>query len=127
MRTMMASALVRWICSRASECATTAMSAATPHSIGLSARGAACPGPARTPQATRGATTGLRGVPTKKEAPGSPAAVVRPAYWPAPALPVPLVEGLVAESLEGAVRGAASPGPAVEPVLPRAAGRSEEQ
>src|SRR6185295_5469617 len=38
------------------------------------------------------------------------------------ALPVPLLEPLVAVSLEGAVRGEASPGPAVVPVLPRAAG-----
>src|ERR1041385_6973155 len=105
MRTMMASALGRWICSRASECATTAMSAATPHSIGLSARGAACAAPARTPEATSAASTGLKWVSPKKEAPGFPGDVVRPAYWPAPALPVPLVEGLVAESLEGAGRG----------------------
>ena len=33
------------------------------------------------------------------------------------ALPVPLVDGLVAVSLEGAVRGEASPGPAVVPVV----------
>ncbi|HEY1288241.1 MAG TPA: hypothetical protein VGF58_07940 [Burkholderiales bacterium] len=33
-------------------------------------------------------------------------------------MPLPLVEGLVAVSLEGAVRGEASPGPAVVPVLP---------
>jgi hypothetical protein len=36
-------------------------------------------------------------------------------YW---ALPVPLVSGLVALALPGAVRGEASPGPAVVPVLP---------
>src|SRR5262245_52237115 len=34
------------------------------------------------------------------------------------ALPVPLVSGLLAVELEGAVRGEASPGPAVVPVLP---------
>src|SRR5881394_1060864 len=41
MRAMMMSAFWRWISSCASECATTAMSAAMPHSSALSARGAA--------------------------------------------------------------------------------------
>src|SRR3954470_11860537 len=46
MRTMIASALARCTSSRASECATTAMSAAMPHSSALSARGAAAAGSA---------------------------------------------------------------------------------
>src|SRR6185312_8986421 len=92
MRTMMASAWGRWICSRASEWATTAMSAATPHSCALSARVAACAFPGRR---------------------------VHLSYC---ALPVPLLEPLVAVSLEGAVRGEASPGPAVVPVLPEPLG-----
>jgi hypothetical protein len=56
---------------------------------------------------------------SKKEAPGCPGALLPDSYC---ALPVPLLEPLVAVSLEGAVRGEVSPGPAVVPVLPRAAG-----
>src|SRR3954468_16451471 len=122
MRTMMASALGRWICSRASECATTAISAATPHSIGLSARGAACAAAtARAPEARSAATTSFKLISPKKSA-RFPGRRVDRNYCPAPALPLPLVDGLVAVSLEGAVRGEASPGPAVVPVLPGAAG-----
>src|SRR5258705_160910 len=119
MRTMMASAFGRWICSRARVWATTAMSAATPHSIALSARCAACALHARAPEAKSAATTGFKLISPKKGGARFPGRRVHLSYW---ALPVPLVEPLVAVSLEGAVRGEASPGPAVVPVLPRAAG-----
>src|SRR3954469_12640205 len=119
---MMASALGRWICSRASECATTAISAATPHSIGLSARGAACAAAtARAPEARSAATTSFKLISPKKSA-RFPGRRVDRNYCPAPALPLPLVDGLVAVSLEGGVRGEASRGPAVVPVLPGAVG-----
>src|SRR3954464_7094491 len=120
MRTMMASAFGRWICSRASEWATTAMSAATPHSIALSACVAAWAVPPRAPEARSAATTGFKVRPSKKEKSARlPGRFGSSSYC---ALPLPLVDGLVAVSLEGAVRGEASPGPAVVPVLPGAAG-----
>src|SRR3954471_20719751 len=120
MRTMMASAFGRWICSRASEWATTAMSAATPHSIALSAWVAACAVPATAPEARSAATTGFKVRLSKKEKSARlPGRFGSSSYC---ALPLPLVDGLVAVSLEGAVRGEASPGPAVVPVLPGAAG-----
>src|SRR5438874_3477792 len=49
MRAMIAPAFGRWMCSLASECATIAMSAATPHSSALSARGAAITDDAMSP------------------------------------------------------------------------------
>src|SRR3954467_3506692 len=120
MRTMMASAFGRWICSRASEWATTAMSAATPHSIALSACVAAWAVPPRAPEARSAATTGFKVRPSKKEKSARlPGRFGSSSYC---ALPLPLVDGLVAVSLEGAVRGEASPGPAVVPVLPGAVG-----
>src|SRR4051812_9540062 len=120
MRTMMASAFGRWICSRASEWATTAMSAATPHSIALSACVAAWAVPASAPEARSAATTGFKvRLSKKRKSARLPGRFGSCSYC---ALPVPLVDGVVAVSLEGAARGAASPGPAVVPVLPRAAG-----
>jgi len=88
------------------------MSAAMPHSIALSARGAACATGAINSPARTAATsffTSLFGCGARL--PGSRASH---SYF---ALPVPLVDGLVAVSLEGAVRGEALPGPAVVPVV----------
>lgn len=115
----MASALGRWICSLASEWATTAMSAATPHSIALSARGAAWAPDISNPPAKSAATTDLTFVSEKERAPGFPGAVQGLPYL---GLPCPLVDGLVAVSLEGAVLLLAEPGPAVAPVVPEPLG-----
>jgi hypothetical protein len=94
------------------------MSAATPHSISLSARGAAWTADTTDPAANSAAATNLTLISRKKKRPVS-RAPLRCAYC---ALPLPLVDGLVAVSLEGAVLGEASPGPAVVPVLPEPPG-----
>jgi hypothetical protein len=94
------------------------MSAATLHSIALWARGAACAVPARAPQARSAIATGFKFVPPEKRSARLPGRLASCGYC---ALPVPLLEELVALSLPDPVRGEASPGPAVVPVLPRAA------
>jgi hypothetical protein len=94
------------------------MSAATPHSIALSARGAAWAADARAPAARSTATADFTVV-SKKRSARFPGRFCDLRYF---ALPSPLVEGVVAVSLPGPVFGLAEPGPAVVPVVPEPLG-----